>query len=554
MKVLKSSEMKECDEKTIKEIGIPSLVLMENAARGILKVLTDKLGVGKVKKILVVAGKGNNGGDGLAVARLLHLIGKEVKYYLVYGNVASEDAKIQLEILKRLKIQEENDIENIKNYDVVIDALYGTGFKPPADESASRIIEYVNKYSKFTIAVDIPSGLSADSCEIFEPSIRADITVTFQLPKICHVTYPALKRCGEVYIVDISIPEGFARNIRRELLIPSKAKVPKREADYYKNKLGHVLIIGGSEGKTGAVVMSAKSATETGSGLVTVGVPEDLNPIFEAKLTEEMSLPLPEGKLISSSAVDMLEEGISKYSAIAVGMGMGVYEEGYEFLKNLLKVYDGYILLDADALNNIARYGSPSMLRDTEATIIITPHIGEMSRLTGLDSLYIANNIIDVASEYGERWGCYIVLKSATTVIATPEGNTFISSWGTPAMAKGGSGDVLSGILISLLGRNMKTEEALRLGILLHSFAGHYAELSKHRESVRAEDIITKIHEVYRFFEDPNYILNSLDANNGKRATTVLKTAYNILTSEGSIIDYPILFVQPCYTDQERKT
>ncbi len=523
MKILKSSEMKWCDEKTIKELGISSLVLMENASRSMVEVLIGKNILEGGKKVIVVAGKGNNGGDGLAVARILYLLGLDVRYYLVYGEVRSKDAKTQLKILNELGVKEEKKIANISKYDIVVDAIYGTGFKPPPDEEGAYIIRYINKCGGMVISVDIPSGLSADSCEIFEPSVRADITVTFQFPKVCHAVYPALKRCGEVFVMDISIPPFYAEDINREMILPWDLEIAEREPDVYKNRLGHVLIIGGSEGKTGAVVMSAKSATETGSGLVTVGVPEDLNPVFENKLTEEMSLPLPERKFISSSALDYLEDMLPKFSAIALGMGMDVYREGYDFIKGLLSIYKNPILLDADALNNIYKYGTPSLFSETEATLVITPHVGEMARLTGLESVYISNNLVDVACEYAEKWKCYIVLKSATTVIATPEGKAFISSWGTPAMAKGGSGDVLSGILVSLLGRGMNTESALKLGVILHAFAGRYAEKLKHRESVRATDIITGI----------SYAYNNIE---------------KLLENKSSVSTYPIIFMQSCCT------
>ncbi len=525
MKILKSSEMRKLDEKTIKDISIPSLTLMENAARGVISVMLKEGLVDRNKKVLIVAGKGNNGGDGLAIARNLHLMGIHVRYFLVYGKVSSKDASLQLDVLQKLGVKEEKDIGSIKDYDVVIDAIYGTGFKPPPDERASEVIRAINGLAKKVVAVDVPSGLSSDSGEIFEPSVSAHLTVTFQFPKFCHCLYPALKKCGDVAVVDISIPSHLAEDIERELILPESLDTPKREADVYKNRMGHVLILGGSEGKTGAVIMGAKASTETGSGLVTVGIPEDLNPIIESNLIEEMSLPLPEGKFLSSSALDVIEEFEKKFSAIAVGMGMDVYEDGYELIKGLLRFEGKPILLDADALNNIYRYGSPDILAEREGVTVITPHVGEMARLTGLPSDYIVNNLIGVASEFSVKWRCYIVLKSATTVVATPSGKVYVSNWGTPAMAKGGSGDVLSGILISLLGRGMDTEEALKLGVTLHGFAGRCAESLKHTETLRATDIIKCISHAYKRLEE-----------------------ISALMCDRYTFDYPLIFMQSRYS------
>jgi len=516
--------MKNLDEKTVNDF-VPSLTLMENAARGVIDVMLKKGFINSDKKILIIAGKGNNGGDGLAIARNLHLMGIKVRYFLVYGGVSSRDASFQLETLRKLGVEEEKDIISIKDYDVVVDAIYGTGFKPLPDERGSEVINIINRYAKKVVAVDVPSGLSSDTGEVFEPSVSADITVTFQFPKLCHCFYPALKKCGDVAVVDISIPSYLADGVNRELIRPEHLNIPEREADVYKNRLGHVLILGGSEGKTGAVIMGAKASTETGSGLVTVGVPEELNHIFENNLIEEMSLSLPEGTYLSSRAVEVIEEFEAKYSAVAVGMGMGVYEEGYELIKGLLRFTGKPILLDADALNNIHRYGSPEILAEREGVTVITPHVGEMARLSGLPSDYIVNNLAEVASEFSRKWRCYIVLKSASTVVATPEGKVFVSSWGTPAMAKGGSGDVLSGILVSLLGRGMETEEALKFGVTLHGFAGRLAESLKHRETIRATDIIKSISHAYKKLEElssylPSYYLSS----------------------------YPVIFMQSCYS------
>ena len=509
MKILKSNEMKECDEKTIKDLGIPSLVLMENASRGIYEVLIKEFP--NAKKVLIVAGKGNNGGDGIALGRLLHLKGYKVDVFLVFGEVKG-DAKIQLEIIKKLGIEPLKEKPNFKNYDLVVDAIFGTGFTPPVKGEVSEIIEEINYSGVPVISVDIPSGLSADSGKDYEPSIKADITVTFQFPKVCHLLFPASKKCGKVYVVDISIPEIYAKEVKRELLTPNKIKIYKRERDTYKTKEGHVLIVGGSVGKTGAVVMSAKASTKAGAGLVSVGVPENLNPIVESLIIEEMSIPLKGIDRLSYFCVEQILELQERHHVLALGMGMGRYEEGQDIVVEILEKWEKPILLDADGINNLADFGDYSVLRNRKIPAVLTPHIGEFSRLIKKDTREIYYNQIDLVQEFSVQNNCYLVLKGARTVISTPEGKAYLSTRGTPAMAKGGVGDVLSGILTALISK-MDIEEALKLGVFLHGLSGEICEEEEHTETLKALDIVDKLPKAYKRLEIlKNEFLNSSDS------------------------------------------
>lgn len=498
MKVLTSSEMKEIDRKTIEEVGIPSPVLMENAASGILGAVLRRFH--KVRKVLIVAGKGNNGGDGIALARRLKIRGIETDIYLPLGTPKG-DAGLQLRIAKRIGVRVLKKRPEYNSYDLIVDALFGTGFKPPAEGRSAEVIEEINRSSVPVVAVDIPSGLSADTGRIFEPSIRADLTVTFQFPKVCHILFPAAKRCGEVEVVDISIPEHLAKDVPRETIELDGLSVPSRERDTYKTREGHVLIVGGSKGKTGAVVMAGRAATRTGSGLVTVGIPEELNGTVESLLIEEMTLPLPRGDRLSLFSVDLVLELENRFSTLALGMGMGRYEEGQDIVREILRRWKKPLLIDADGLNNLADLG-PDVLKEREGVTVLTPHIGEFARLTGLPADEITAEQTEVAKFFSVEWGCFVVLKGARTVVATPEGRVWISTRGTPAMAKGGVGDVLSGILVALLGKGIDPEEALKTGVVLHGVAGEIAERRTHRESLRATDIIEAIPEAYRYIEN----------------------------------------------------
>ncbi len=498
MKILTPREMAKLDEITIKEVGLPSLVLMENASRALYEAIRRYFP--DVRKVLILAGKGNNGGDGIALGRLLHLRGVETHLYLVFGEVKG-DAELQLEVAKRVGLKPLGDMPDLREYDLVVDAIFGTGFSPPVRGKAAGIIELLNSSGVPVLSVDIPSGLSGDSGKLHEPSVKAILTVTFQFPKVGHVLFPSSLKCGKVVVADISIPESLAEDVRRNLLLPEDVRLYRRERDTYKTREGHLLVVGGSRGFSGAPLMCAKAATETGAGLVTVGLPGDLGSVAESVLLEEMYLPLEGDERLSYFAVKRVLEEKDRFHALCLGMGMGRYEEGQDIVLKLLREWEKPLLLDADGINNLADYGDLSPLKERSSPTVLTPHLGEFSRLTGLSTQEIKENQIELAGEFAHRYGCYLVLKGARTVIATPEGETYTSLRGTPAMAKGGVGDVLAGILGALLCK-LPPLEALKLGVMLHGLAGEIAEKEKHTESLRATDLIRCIPKAYRKLED----------------------------------------------------
>lgn len=497
MKILKANEMSLFDKITIENIGIPSLVLMENASRCVFEEI--KKNFPHAKNILIVAGKGNNGGDGLAVARHLFLNNYCVDIYLAFGEVRG-DAEIQLKILENLGLNPLDSKPDFKNYDLIVDAIFGTGFQPPVKGKIGDLINEINASKVDVISVDIPSGLSADTGEVFYPSIKAKVTVTFQFPKICHVLFPAAKQCGEVVIADISIPGSLASDVKREILTLKHLKLYRREEDTYKTKEGHILIVGGSRGKTGAVAMSAKAATRTGAGLVSVGIPENLDDILETLLIEEMTIPLKGLDRLSIFSVKQIVELQEKHNVLALGMGMERYEEGQDIVIDILEKWEKPILLDADGINNFADCRDLSPLKDREIPAVLTPHIGEFSRLTGYNTKTIIYNQIELSQEFSQKNNCYLVLKGARTVISTPEGKAYVFTEGTPALAKGGTGDVLAGILSALMAK-MEIEDALKLGVYIHGLSGKKAEEAYHREGIKATDVIEFIPRTFRELE-----------------------------------------------------
>ncbi len=499
MKIVKAHQMREIDRRAIEEMGIPSLLLMEKAGLSVVEVIRREFP--SAKRVLVVAGKGNNGGDGLVVARHLYLLGYKVSYVLALGEELKGDAKVQLEILRKLGLEPAREVD-FSEYDLVVDALFGTGFEPPVSGEAVRWIGLINKSGLPVVCVDLPSGLSADSSREYEPSVKGTLTVSFQFPKPCHLLHPSNLRCGKLYVANIGIPQWLAKDVNTELI--TRVELPKRPAYAHKGLMGHVLLVGGSTGKTGALIMSAKASTRAGAGLVSVGVPQDLNQIFETSLVEEMSIPLKGLGRLSVESARQVVELQDRFSAIGVGMGMDRYEEGKQVIREILLGIKKPLLLDADGLNNLADLGV-DLLREREGLTLLTPHVGEFQRLTGLEKEYILENFLEVAREFAVRYGCYLVLKSSRTVIATPEGRVFLSTRGTPAMAKGGVGDVLAGILTALIGRGLPTEEALKLGVFLHGLAGEIAESKRHRESVRALDLVEELPQAYNLIENEAY-------------------------------------------------
>ncbi len=522
--------MQELDRRTIEDIGIPSLVLMENAARGVANAVIRFFP--EAKKILVVAGKGNNGGDGIAAGRILKIRNRrQVEVFLPYGEEElSEDCRVQYNIAKKVGVKFHRELPLLESYDLIIDAIFGTGFKPPVRGRWLGIIDAINAAGKPVVAVDIPSGISADGGEVIEPVVKADITVTFALPKYGHVLYPAAAYCGKVLVRDISIPiHLFEEELKTEIIEVQNLKelLPRREPYTYKNREGHVFILGGSDGKSGAVIMAAKAATEAGAGLVTAGVAESLNPILEQSLIEEMSLPLPEledGKLHPKAWDFVPEEDRKRFTSLVLGPGMGRYREAHDLLRDVLTEWPKPLVIDADGINNLADMGKEGreLLRKREVPAVLTPHVGEMQRLTGLYSREIIHNQIEVARKFAEENNCYLVLKSARTVIATPEGEVFVNVRGTPAMAKGGVGDVLSGILGALVGK-MEIKKALVLGVSLHALAGEIVEQKKDTESLRATDLIANLSEAYKF------VRNYDPKKDFKRNYTVLREYLGLL-------------------------
>ncbi|MGH7274254.1 MAG: NAD(P)H-hydrate dehydratase, partial [Nitrospiria bacterium] len=464
------------------------------------------------KRVTVIAGKGNNGGDGLVVARHLHQRGiRVIVFLLCQKEEVQGDARVNLLIYEKIGGElrplpspeaAAPDIEALRfaliQSEIIVDAIFGTGLTDiRLDQSGKiflQVISLINGSAKRVVAVDIPSGISSDSGEILGTAVKADLTVTFGLPKRGHFLFPGASYRGKLKIVDIGIPAGLVRETPCpvNLLVPQEIKegLPYRPIDAHKGKFGHALVIAGSVGKTGAAAMAALSAMRVGAGLVTLATPSSLNPIMEQKLTEAMTVPLPEttAQTLSLAAEKALLDLVHDKSVVIIGPGLSTHPETLELVRRLLNAFRLPTVLDADGIN--ALIGHNDLLGQASAKIVITPHPGEMARLLGITSQKIQSDRLGISQSFARRNKLWLILKGAHTVLADPQGSLFINPTGNEGMATGGTGDVLAGILGGLISQGLDPLQASKVGIYLHGLAGDLAALQKGTMGMIAGDVL----------------------------------------------------------------
>ena len=495
-------------DKAASEIGgIPSIVLMENAAIACVNELKKDFGELTGKRIAVFCGKGNNGGDGFAIARHLHNMDAEVSVYLVCGNEFKGDAKINFDIIKKMNVNIDvvSDTENLKyiirSNDIIIDAIYGTGIHGTVGGISYDVINEINENSKYTMAVDVPSGINSDSGEICGICIRTDKTVTFAAYKVGMLMFPAADYTGKVTVADISIPdyilEGQSININVTDEEFVRSNFPVRENNSQKGDYGKVLVIAGSVGMTGAAYLSSQSAVTAGSGLVTLAIPAGLNGAMEAKTTEVMTLPVEDiNGHISSDAAEKILERTDMADAVLIGPGLGRSSDAARVLKSVLSHSKVPVIIDADGINAASR--DMDILSDCTCPVIFTPHAVEMSRLTGLDRDYIEENRLVASKEFAEEYGVTVILKGYHTIVTASDGEQYINITGNPGLATGGSGDVLAGITASLAARGINETAAAAMAVYIHGKAGDIAKDKYGMESVTASLVMESIPDALR--------------------------------------------------------
>lgn len=507
MKVANCEQMREIDRMAIEELGIPGIVLMENAAFKVVEQIKESLGDIAYKSIIIFCGKGNNGGDGFAVARHLFNMGANVLVVLLGEKKdIKKDALTNFSTIEKLgvKIVEVKDDTHLEEIaaslylcDLVVDAILGTGTKGRIDGVISDVIQLINFSGRHTISVDIPSGINGDTGDVLGECVSADKTVTFALPKLGLYSYPAADYVGKLTVADISIPHSIiqAQNININIVDKEyiKGLLPVRRRDSNKGDYGRNFVIAGSEGMAGAAAMTSLACLRTGSGLVTLGTPRAVSGILAAKLTEVMVLPLEDdgrGVLSEKSTITVIDKA-NRSDVVVLGPGLSGNESIASITQAVLRESYTPVVVDADGINALST--NINVLKQCKCPVILTPHPGEMSRLTGLPIQKIQADRIEIARSFAQEWNVYLVLKGARTITAFPDGSIYINNTGNPGMATGGTGDVLAGMIASLVGQGVFIGDAAVAGVYLHGLSGDIAASSKGEYSLIATDLINAI-------------------------------------------------------------
>ena len=486
MKLAYADEMREMDRRTIEDWGLPGAVLMENAGRSATAVCEQMLEQLPPGPVVVVAGKGNNGGDGFVVARWLHWAGCEVEVCLLaaLGDLDG-DAAINADFADRMgvPIHENAERETLEarlgRATLIVDGVLGTGISGEVRGSAREAIEAINCADAPVVAIDIASGVDADTGAILGDAVWAASTVTFALAKVGMYQYPGRERCGEIIIAPIGMARELTQSdeLKTNLTTSADAEwmLPDRSPDMHKGDAGELLVVAGSVGLTGAATMTAQAATRSGCGMVTIACAESINDILEVKCTEIMTKPMPEtaDRSLALVAEDPIAEFAEGKDAVALGPGLSDNEESRELARRLAMRLEVPMLIDADGLNAFA--GRVDDLADRPAPTVLTPHPGEFSRLTGMEISEIQKDRPKAARDLAERIGCVVLLKGAGTVIADPDGTVWINPTGNSGLATGGSGDVLSGIVSAFLAGGSTPLHAAVAGAYYHGRAAEVA-------------------------------------------------------------------------------
>lgn len=495
MEILSADGAKAIDKYTINEIGIQSIILMENAGNGIGSIL-----INKGEKFIFFCGVGNNGGDGLVVARKLIIENKTVKVYVV-GNIkkSSDEFRVNYEILTKMMaelevINAEEDLEKIKseiqNSDIVVDAIFGIGLNRKIEGEIHKLIDLINKYSKYTISIDNPSGLDCNTGIPLNAAIQAEETLVIESLKKGYFNLNAERYLGKTSVIKIGIPESVVKKYSENIKILGdreyKKMIPIRELGGHKGSYGKVLILAGSQGLTGAAYLVTEAAVRTGAGLVTLLVEKDIQSVMSAKLIEAMTVCYDEK--------DKIEQLINNADVIICGPGLGKKSENIEMLENCISNSKCPILIDADALNIIAE--NEDLIEKLKGRTIFTPHHGEMSRLAKKDISCIELNRIDVCKKYSKEHNIITVLKGYNTIISDGQ-SVVVNSTGSSKMASGGMGDCLSGMIGALIAQGITIFDSAKLGCYLHGIIGD--NIGNENYIVNARDIISEIPKVMEY-------------------------------------------------------
>lgn len=496
MKLANVEEMRSMDHQAMEKLGISEEILMENAALAAANLLQKEIGI-RDKKFVIFCGSGNNGGDGLVVARLIHSNGGMAKVYLTGDSKKYRGAaKTNLDIISKLPVDvislgaAAEARKDVMHCDVVIDAIFGTGLDREVKGLAADVIELINKCPKKVLSLDIPSGVNGNTGEVMGVAVKADCTVTFGLPKTGNMLYPGYELGGKLFVTHISFPPSlYGRN---ELKVETNSHVllPPRPAEAYKGSMGDILFIAGAANYYGAPYFAAMSFLKSGGGYARLAAPQSMVSYIAQEGREIVYLPQEEtadGSIALKNKRQLLTAAAG-VDMVVIGPGLSLQEETARLVRELAAEIKVPLLLDGDGLTAIA--ADPSILRKRKAPTILTPHMGEMARLTKKQSSEISSDKITILQETAKELKSIIVLKGAHSLLGLPGGSVYVNLSGNPGMATAGSGDVLTGCVAAMFGMGLGPEEATRKGVFLHGYAGDLAAAKKGADGITASDIL----------------------------------------------------------------
>ena len=515
MRVVTASEMREIDRRAIEEFGVPSLDLMERAGAGAAQVIALG-GLQRNDKVIIVCGKGNNGGDGFVAARYLRQFGADVAAWVIGERdeltsdalrnlVTAEETGVTVRPYRESESDEELGGE-LSKAKVAVDALLGTGAAGRLREPIRRLTRLLNASTARVYALDMPTGMNADSGEVDPDCVHSNMTITFGFPKRGLYTLPGRDLCGDITVVDLGYPDSVIGAGTGVLLWQEmRTWLPFRDPRGHKGTFGRVVVIAGSRGMIGAACLAAEAALRSGAGSVKLLVPRSLVDVCAIKLTEVMvsGLPGTRAGTFSADAVDAAKPFLDEADAVLLGPGLSRSASAERFVRSLLPRIRKPLVLDADGLNALRERDERARSRLRERPAILTPHPGEMSRLLGRPTKSVLADAPSTARAAAARFGCEVILKGAPSVVASPDGNADLCSLGNDGMATAGSGDVLSGLLAGLLAQGYDAAIAARVGAMVHGRAGDICRTEIGRRGMIAGDIMRCIPYAWRELEVP---------------------------------------------------
>lgn len=508
MKVARVNEMKDLDKRATAEFGISEELLMENAGQAVYSAISQELGI-KHNKFTIICGGGNNGGDGLVIARKIHSSGGEAKVFLLDDETKfTGAAKKNFEIASKMPIQISHVdsvdpiVLEILEADGIVDAIFGTGLAREVGGIYKDAIQLINESQRAVFSVDIPSGINGDTGEVMGIAVQADYTVTFGLPKLGNMLHPGYDHCGKLYVSHISFPPVLYTSDAIKVEINNPVELLGRPANTHKGSYGRALFIAGSPSYLGAPYFSALSFLKAGGGLSYLATPKSISSFLAAKGSEIVVVPqqeTPTGSIALENRAELLEFS-QKVDIVVIGPGLSLDNEAQGLVLELVPEIDKPLLIDGDGITAIAQ--DLGRIRNRKATTILTPHLGEMSRITRTEISEINRNKIDVLQKTATDLAAIIILKGAHSLIGYPDKSVFINVSGNSGMATAGSGDVLTGTIAAMYGLGLPVEEAIRMGVFIHGFSGDVAAVDKGEDGITAQDILESLPETMKLYRE----------------------------------------------------